>query len=319
MKSKFIYAGLVAAGGVFGWAVTADKAARDKKLMLAEFEEFLIERDEEWGALLNDKTEQIFALKHQISSAEVKQIVKPIPSFREGRLLSQDEVPQVLKDILPEGTEVRFVSEDMKLVPTEQSEDTLELVSDIQPGETPPEDLVGEDPGDAEIDENNFEEPVIDESEEQTRTNLQELIARFVPNEEEQEAFVAHAQTAATVDRRPAFVISQETFAHDEEGEHFTKVAVLYYPNDRVLLDDNEEPIEDINMAVGFKNLNRFGDESHDPDVVYVRNPRMETDFEVIRQEPDKELPLHVRYGMDQATFETRRASGLLRLRPGDE
>lgn len=317
MQNKFVMAGMFVGGVVFGWAVMADKAERDKKQMLEEFEGFVKERDSEWERALMDKTEQIFALKHQVVSQQIKQEQAEIPSFREGRLLTPEEVltntvqtidlNKEFQEAIPDGTTVEFVLEPLRLVPEAETH-----ISNAQ------EDLAGEDPGDAEVDDNDFEEPIIDETLEETRSNLQALIDEYTSSPEKQEEFVEHAMQAIEADRRPPFVIGKDEYAYGEDGEHFDKVSILYYPNERVLLDDDDEPIADVNLIVGWKNLKSFGEDSGDPDVVFIRNPRMETDFEVIRQEPDKALPLHVRYGMDASTFNSRKAAGLLRLRPED-
>ncbi len=93
---------------------------------------------------------------------------------------------------------------------------------------------------------------------------------------------------------------------------------MTYFPAHRTLLDDGQEPIEDVNAYVGWKNLNRFGDESGDSDVVFIRNRALLTDFEVVREE-DSDLPLHVKYGMTLPEFEVNKASGILKLRPEDQ
>lgn len=54
--------------------------------------------------------------------------------------------------------------------------------------------------------------------------------------------------------------------------------------SDGMLVDENEEPLDDVNATVGLDNLQKFGHEgSDDPDTIYVRNERLGLDFEIHR------------------------------------
>jgi len=154
------------------------------------------------------------------------------------------------------------------------------------------------------------------ETVEETRSNLQELINRYTADPEAQEEFAQ--MTAVVQENQQPFVISRENYAYDEEGQYYEKITLKYYPDDRVLLDDEDEPIEDVNSYVGWRNLSRFGDDSGDPSVVFVRNNRLEIDFEVVKED-ETPLPLHVKYGMEKEEFRANRAAGLIKLRQEDE
>src|SRR5436190_9050954 len=156
------------------------------------------------------------------------------------------------------------------------------------------------------------------ETPEETRTNLQNIINAYTADPDVQEEFVDKAIRAKEYDKSPPFVISREEFAYGEEGQHFEKITLTYYPRDRVLLDDDEDPENDIPQIVGWRSLQQFGGESGDPDVVFVRNRRLMTDFEVVKEE-DTELPLHVKYGMNKEAFRVSKAAGLIKLRQEDE
>jgi hypothetical protein len=84
------------------------------------------------------------------------------------------------------------------------------------------------------------------------------------------------------------------------------------------LLDDDNDPVDDIAGMIGWRSLSNFGGESGDPDVVFVRNDRLLSDFEVVRDD-ESELPLHVKYGMSEEEFKTNKAAGTLKLRREDE
>jgi hypothetical protein len=72
-----------------------------------------------------------------------------------------------------------------------------------------------------------------------------------------------------------------------------------------------------VGNTLGWKNLSQFGGESGDPDTVFIRNQRLETDFEVVRDD-ESPLPLHIQYGMGKEEFKVNKAAGTLRLRDED-
>lgn len=154
------------------------------------------------------------------------------------------------------------------------------------------------------------------ETEEVTRANLQKLIDSYTADPENQDTFVKSAQKSIQ-DASPPFVISQGAFSWDEEGEDYSKITVTYFPQSRVVLDDDDELMDDVGNTLGWRCLSQFGAESNDPDTVFIRNQRLMTDFEVVR-DTESPLPLHVKYGMEKQEFEVSRAAGLLRLRDED-
>lgn len=156
------------------------------------------------------------------------------------------------------------------------------------------------------------------ETVEETRSNLEKLIDTYTADQDTKAGFVDKATNSIEQDKVPPFVISRATYAWDEEGEHYDKITLTYFPNDRVLLDDEEDPIEDVAATVGWRSLSQFGGESEDPDVVFIRNRRMEVDFEVIKEE-NKSLPLHIKYGMEKEEFRVNKAAGTIKLRREDE
>lgn len=149
-------------------------------------------------------------------------------------------------------------------------------------------------------------------------SRVEELISQYEANPEAQEEFARQATISQEPENSQPFVIPRNDFAYDDEGQHYEKVTVTYYPDDRVVLDDEDEPINDVLRTIGWRNLARFGDESGDANVVFIRNRRMETDFEVVKEE-DSPLPLHVKYGMQREEFNVSKAAGLVKLRPEDE
>lgn len=84
-------------------------------------------------------------------------------------------------------------------------------------------------------------------------------------------------------DRREPYLISEDEF-HDDANE-FSKITITYFEGDDTLCDDREQVIYDVDNVIGRDNLHHFGEDSNDKDIVFVRNEKMESDFEVVREE----------------------------------
>lgn len=69
----------------------------------------------------------------------------------------------------------------------------------------------------------------------------------------------------------------------EREDGAFPTATYTYYEGDDVLCDEQDQPVEDRERLVGEQNLERFGHGSNDPDIVYIRNPPLEMDIEVIK------------------------------------
>lgn len=73
------------------------------------------------------------------------------------------------------------------------------------------------------------------------------------------------------------FVITRDEFMESESEQQ----SITYYEGDDVLADDADKPV-DIDSLIGVANVLRFGHGSGDPKVVYIRNPKLDLDFEVV-------------------------------------
>lgn len=244
---------------------------------------------------------------------------------RRGRLLADDllKMQDALREKTKENIDLRYeINDKLEEIENLQSaidvetgfaEEDSESDSENSPGETSAEINSG-----GMIEELHVERDI---SEEEVRARLQEQIAEFVPmSEEATEAFIQDTQpvTVKTTKYDPPMVISEDEYNSDDEGSDYAKITLTYFPKQQVLLDEDQEPIDDVESYVGWRALNRFGDGTRNADVVYVRNRRMSTDFEVER-ETEADLPLHVQYGMPVMEFESNRAAGKIKLREEDE
>jgi hypothetical protein len=82
------------------------------------------------------------------------------------------------------------------------------------------------------------------------------------------------------------FVISKGDFFDD--SNEFEKITLSYYEGDHTLADEKDIPIPAVEEVVGVANLTRFGQEGSDSkDTVYIRNERLQTDYEVVRYDDE--------------------------------
>lgn len=77
------------------------------------------------------------------------------------------------------------------------------------------------------------------------------------------------------------YVISPEEFGEkeDEYGESYDIITLHYY-SDKILTDDRNELLEDVEYTVGYDSLNHFGE--YEDDTVFVRNDRLKADYEIL-------------------------------------
>lgn len=80
------------------------------------------------------------------------------------------------------------------------------------------------------------------------------------------------------------YVISIDEYMEDDPDSPFSKSELTYFEGDNVLIDEREQ-IADIEKTIGSNNLDRWGEGTTDADQVYIRNERLEVDFEVTRDE----------------------------------
>jgi len=99
-------------------------------------------------------------------------------------------------------------------------------------------------------------------------------------DEDEDESFLEEDPSDDLPDyERPPAVISKDVF---NEASDYEKISLIYYVKDDTLVDD-EGPIDNVEFVIGSHALTRFGGISGDPNIVYVRSYRMESDFEIVK------------------------------------
>lgn len=78
------------------------------------------------------------------------------------------------------------------------------------------------------------------------------------------------------------YVINEQEF-EDPDYNHFSKISIKYYVYDQALVDDQDAFIPNDGL-VDLDNLEYFGYGTESPDLVYIRNERIDSDFEVERR-----------------------------------
>lgn len=76
------------------------------------------------------------------------------------------------------------------------------------------------------------------------------------------------------------YIIHQDEFAQSEHG--YEQVMYMYYDGDGVLTDDDNKPLVDGKSIVGADNL-KWGHGADDPDVVHIRNDRLNLEMQIVR------------------------------------
>lgn len=77
-------------------------------------------------------------------------------------------------------------------------------------------------------------------------------------------------------DRDP-YIIHRDEFMDEESG--FSQSSLTYYRGDNILCDEKDAPIYNHEFIAGTL---RFGHGSKDPNIVYVRNPQLQAEYEII-------------------------------------
>lgn len=83
-----------------------------------------------------------------------------------------------------------------------------------------------------------------------------------------------------SLDYKP-YLVNPSDFGQEDGYE---VISVIFYA-DQILTDDNNDIVRDVEEFVGFESLSHFGDYEDDPDSVYVRNPKLRLDIEILRSE----------------------------------
>lgn len=83
----------------------------------------------------------------------------------------------------------------------------------------------------------------------------------------------------------PYIIHHNEFFGEEMAGEGYLQIQLTYYEGDGVLVDESTEPVKPIHNASTVVGPLRWGHGSDDPNVVYVRNMPLNTEYEITRDQ----------------------------------
>jgi hypothetical protein len=109
------------------------------------------------------------------------------------------------------------------------------------------------------------------------------------------------------------YIISEEEYLAAERD--YEQVALTYFAEDDVLVDEQDVPVEDVERAVGEDNLTKFGFGSKNENMVFIRNDRMEVEFEISKDEGSFAKSI----GFDEEELEHSAYRGVRKFRDYDE
>jgi len=97
------------------------------------------------------------------------------------------------------------------------------------------------------------------------------------------------------------YIISEDEFIADENS--WDQVSLTYFEGDDTLVDARDMPIPETERTVGDQNLTRFGHGSRDKNIVYVRNEKIETEFEISRDPGEFANEAFIRHSSDSSSL----------------
>lgn len=80
-------------------------------------------------------------------------------------------------------------------------------------------------------------------------------------------------------DPEKPYVITEDEYVTGEF--EYQQVNLTYYLGDETLAAEDDSVIDNVDYTVGSENLKRFGEGSGDPHVVFVRNVKLQLDYEI--------------------------------------
>ena len=99
-----------------------------------------------------------------------------------------------------------------------------------------------------------------------------------------EQGYLQDVEEGGTDDMEKPYVISQDKYGGTEDYDLYS---YTYYA-DKVLADENNEPIEDVDHRIGLESLNHFGE--YGDDSVYVRNDKLKADYEILLDDEKYEI-----------------------------
>lgn len=135
---------------------------------------------------------------------------------------------------------------------------------------------------DADVAQNEVEATDEDEEEDPDKAEYRTIAERegYIPYQSSLDIGKKKEPEEVKCDTDYPYVIPPESF---DELENYGVISLTYYA-DKVLVDENDRPIEDMMALVGFEDVeeleSHFGE--HEDDSIFVRNDRLKHDIEIL-------------------------------------
>ncbi len=123
--------------------------------------------------------------------------------------------------------------------------------------------------------------PIIDEALEEEEAGI---VIREVLQPQDQNIFAAppiRIDLGESV-REPGrpYLITEEDFMQNEHD--FSQTTFTYYAGDRILTNERDDVMDQVNQIVGHSNLEAIRDLPDDKNTIYVRNEKYDSDYEIV-------------------------------------
>ena len=99
-----------------------------------------------------------------------------------------------------------------------------------------------------------------------------------------EQGYLQDVEEGGTDDMEKPYVISPDEYG---ETDDYDLYSYTYYA-DKVLADEYNEPIEDVDSIIGLESLNHFGE--YGDDSVYIRNDELKADYEILLDDEKYEV-----------------------------
>jgi len=130
--------------------------------------------------------------------------------------------------------------------------------------------------------EENEEDEEDDDEEDEEDEEDEGSVNVFIEDADNKDDFDIEEEMRSRTPEHP-YVINEMEFLQAEP--EFSQTSITYYEGDGTLADERDQEIPFVEPVVGQENLQRFGHGSGDSRVVYIRNERLSSDFEVVKSD----------------------------------
>jgi hypothetical protein len=131
------------------------------------------------------------------------------------------------------------------------------------------------------VEERPLRPPVVVAPPRTSPASVRDLINEHPDNKDKNEGWDYATELAQRQNAERPYIIHQDEYMTNESG--YSQVTLTYYAGDDVITEENDTVLENADGVIGLSNLIHWGHGSDDINVVYIRNPKIEVEYEVCR------------------------------------